>query len=164
MAINPLDPNLEDKLDRYIETQYWFERAFKSKFISAVIIDPKEEFPLKGYADSRFGEMFIKYFDLSECKEGDYRLIAKFIVQYVADGESMIDGLIFDNIDRIPEISDKEEIEQMVLYALKRDDDWRPVIPGPTIPFSKMMIASRCKEFPAYLLGKSLQANAIEMK
>lgn len=164
MAINPLDPNLEDKLDRYIETQYWFERAFKSRNISAMVIDPKEEFPLKGYADSRFGEMFIKYFDLAECTEGDFRLIAKLMNQYVADGESMIDGLMFDNIDRIPEISDKEDIEQLVLYALKRDDDWRPIIPGQAIPFSKMMIAARCKTYPDYLKGESLLTNIIEMK
>lgn len=161
--MNVLGENLEDELDRYIEAQHWFDKAFKSRTISAMVIDPKGNFPLKGYTDFGFDDMFIKYFDLSECTDRDYNLIGQFINQYVDNGESMIDGLMFDNVDCIPDISDKEDLEQMIISALKREDDLQILPFGEPIPFNKMMIAVRCKEYPEYLKGKSLQTDIIEV-
>lgn len=157
--MNVLDPNLGESLDRYIENKYWFDHSFKSRAASVMVIDPKGDFPLK---DIEYDGLYVKYFDLSECSVGDYNRIGKFINQYVANGESMIDGLMFDNIDRLPQNSETEDLEQMITSALKRDDDLQMLPSEEPIPFNKMMIAVRCNEYPEYLKGKSLQTDIIE--
>ncbi|MCM1224451.1 MAG: hypothetical protein NC548_59380, partial [Lachnospiraceae bacterium] len=118
---------------------------------------------LNAYTDYNFMDKFIKYIDLSECTDGDYSLIGKYIGQYMTDGECVIDGLIFDNVDLIPENPDKDKLEQMVISALRREDDLQILPSVKPIPFDKMMIAVRCKDFPEYLHGKSLQAEIIEI-
>lgn len=158
MAINVLDSNLGDKLDRIVESIYWFDKSFKSKAVSVMVIDPNGDFTLKDY-DERHNETFIKYFDLSECKEGDYTRIGR----YFNDWSEALDGVIFDNANCIPEISDKEVIEQIVISALKREDDLQILPFGEPISFDKMMVGVRCKEYPEYLKGKSLQSDIIEV-
>lgn len=159
MVTNVLDSDLGDKLDRIVESIYWFDKSFKSKAVSVMVIDPYGDFKLKDY-DERHKETFIKYFNLSECKEGDYTRIGRFF----NDWSETLDGVIFDNVDCIAGISDKEDIEQMVISALKRDDDLQILPFGEPIPFDKMMVGVRCKEYPEYLKGKSLQTDIIEVK
>ncbi|MCM1153504.1 MAG: hypothetical protein NC328_07620 [Muribaculum sp.] len=163
--MNVLNPNIDKDLDRYLENRFEFERSFKSKVVSVLVIDPNDEFPLKD-----IGEDNIMYFDLSNITEKDYHLMGKWITQYITDGGFAYDGVIFDNADHIPStFEDKQNeynMEQMIISALKRDDDFQILpwaYPSAPIPFDKIMVAVRCRRFPKYLRGKSLQTNIIEI-
>ena len=161
-----LNPNIEADFDRYMEKRSEFERNFKSRVVSVLIIDPKNEFPLK---DLRFEGIGTKYFDISDITEQDFRLMGKWITERINDGGFSYDGLIFDNADVIPSFEEKDEeynLEQMLISALKRDDDFQILpcaYPCEPIPFDKMMVAVRCKKFPKYLWGKDLQTAIIDM-
>ena len=161
-----LNPNIEADFDRYMEKRSEFERNFKSRVVSVLIIDPKNEFPLK---DLRFEGISTKYFDISDITEQDFRLMGKWITERINDGGFSYDGLIFDNADVIPSFEEKDEeynLEQMLISALKRDDDFQILLcayPCEPIPFDKMMVAVRCKKFPKYLWGKDLQTAIIDM-
>ena len=161
-----LNPNIEADFDRYMEKRSEFERNFKSRVVSVLIIDPKNEFPLK---DLRFEGISTKYFDISDITEQDFRLMGKWITERINDGGFSYDGLIFDNADVIPSFEEKDEeyiLEQMLISALKRDDDFQILpcaYPCEPIPFDKMMVAVRCKKFPKYLWGKDLQTAIIDM-
>ena len=161
-----LNPNIEADFDRYMEKRSEFERNFKSRVVSVLIIDPKNEFPLK---DLRFEDISTKYFDISDITEQDFRLMGKWITERINDGGFSYDGLIFDNADVIPSFEEKDEeynLEQMLISALKRDDDFQILpcaYPCEPIPFDKMMVAVRCKKFPKYLWGKDLQTAIIDM-
>lgn len=161
-----LNPNIEADFDRYMEKRSEFECNFKSRVVSVLIIDPKNEFPLK---DLRFEGISTKYFDISDITEQDFRLMGKWITERINDGGFSYDGLIFDNADVIPSFEEKDEeynLEQMLISALKRDDDFQILpcaYPCEPIPFDKMMVAVRCKKFPKYLWGKDLQTAIIDM-
>ena len=161
-----LNPNIEADFDRYMEKRSEFERNFKSRVVSVLIIDPKNEFPLK---DLRFEGISTKYFDISDITEQDFRLMGKWITERINEGGFSYDGLIFDNADVIPSFEEKDEeynLEQMLISALKRDDDFQILpcaYPCEPIPFDKMMVAVRCKKFPKYLWGKDLQTAIIDM-
>ena len=161
-----LNPNIEADFDRYMEKRSEFERNFKSRVVSVLIIDPKNEFPLK---DLRFEGISTKYFDISDITEQDFRLMGKWITERINDVGFSYDGLIFDNADVIPSFEEKDEeynLEQMLISALKRDDDFQILpcaYPCEPIPFDKMMVAVRCKKFPKYLWGKDLQTAIIDM-
>ena len=161
-----LNPNIEADFDRYMEKRSEFERNFKSRVVSVLIINPKNEFPLK---DLRFEGISTKYFDISDITEQDFRLMGKWITERINDGGFSYDGLIFDNADVIPSFEEKDEeynLEQMLISALKRDDDFQILpcaYPCEPIPFDKMMVAVRCKKFPKYLWGKDLQTAIIDM-
>lgn len=161
-----LNPNIEADFDRYMEKRSEFERNFKSRVVSVLIIDPKNEFPLK---DLRFEGISTKYFDISDITEQDFRLMGKWITERINDGGFSYDGLIFDNADVIPSFEEKDEeynLEQMLISALKRDDDFQILpcaYPCEPIPFDKMMVAVKCKKFPKYLWGKDLQTAIIDM-
>lgn len=161
-----LDHNNEADFDRYMEKRLEFERNFKSRVVSVLIIDPKDEFPLK---DLKFEGISTKYFDLSDITEKDYHLMGKWITERIKDGGFTYDGLMFDNADVIPSFEEKDEeynLEQMLISALKRDDDFQILpcaYPCEPIPFDKIMVAVRCKKFPKYLWGKDLQTTIIDM-
>lgn len=161
-----LNPNNEADFDRYMEKRFEFESNFKSRVVSVLIIDPKDEFPLK---DLKFEGVNTKYFDLSNITETDYRLMGKWITERISDGGFAYDGLMFDNADVIPSFEEKDEeynLEQMLISALKRDDDFQILpcaYPCEPIPFDKIMVAVRCRKFPKYLWGKDLQTYIIDM-
>lgn len=161
-----LDHNNEADFDRYMEKRLEFERNFKSRVVSVLIIDPKDEFPMK---DLKFEGISTKYFDLSDITEKDYHLMGKWITERIIDGGFSYDGLMFDNADVIPSLEEKDEeynLEQMLISALKRDDDFQILpcaYPCEPIPFDKIMVAVRCKKFPKYLWGKDLQTTIIDM-
>lgn len=161
-----LNPNIEADFDRYMEKRSEFERNFKSRVVSVLIIDPKNEFPLK---DLKLDGISTKYFDLSDITQSDFRLMGKWITERINDGGFSYDGLMFDNADVIPSFEEKDEeynLEQMLISALKRDDDFHilpAAYPCDPIPFDKIMVAVRCKEFPKYLWGKDLQTAIIDM-
>ena len=94
-----LDHNKEADFDRYMENRLEFESNFKSRVVSVLIIDPKNEFPLK---DLKFEGISTKCFDLSDITEQDFRLMGKWITERISDGGFAYDGLMFDNADCIP--------------------------------------------------------------
>lgn len=161
-----LKPNNEADFDRYMEKRFEFESNFKSRVVSVLIIDPKDEFPLN---DLKFEGISTKYFDLSNITETDYRLMGKWITERISDGGFAYDGLMFDNADVIPSFEEKDEeynLEQMLISALKRDDDFQILpcaYPSEPIPFDKIMVAVRCRKFPKYLWDKDLQTYIIDM-
>ena len=69
---------------------------------------------------------------------------------------------MFDNIDLIPNISDKEYLEELVRFALKREDNY-PLSGNSAIDFNSLMIGAKCREIPDYLKGKSLQTIIINV-
>ena len=162
-----LNPNIEADFDRYMEKRFEFEHNFKSRVVSVLIIDPKDEFPLN---DLKFEGISTKYFDLSYITEQDFRLMGKWITERISDGGFAYDGLMFDNADCIPtnfeEKEDEYNFEQMLISALKREDDFQilpSAYPCEPIPFDKIMVVIRCKKFPKYLWGKDLQTTIIDM-
>lgn len=161
-----LKSNNEADFNRYMEKRFEFERNFKSRVVSVLIIDPRDEFPLK---DLKFEGVNTKYFDLSNITETDYHLMGKWITERIKYGGFAYDGLMIDNADVIPSFEEKDEeynLEQMLISALKRDDDFQILpcaYPCEPIPFDKIMVAVRCRKFPKYLWGKDLQTYIIEV-
>ena len=102
-----------------------------------------------------------KYYDLAQCKAGNY---VDFIRDYVLPlVYGQIDYLLVDNIDKIPEIKDKTEFENILKYLAKRED-YNPfqnysatpndLIPNVgTIDFDKVKdhLIMRCEEVPKFL-------------
>lgn len=149
------------KMDNWIENYTIIGDTFKRSLISVLVIDPDNQMQLTDM-ESRFENLNLKYIDLADCKEGDYNRIGIHLNQYIDNGKCAYDGLLLDNIDQINAGNDTEDLQILVWQALKRDEsEWGgyQMLPfGETIPFDKMKIAVRCKELPAYLKGKSLQA------
>ena len=144
---------VEKKLDRHVLIIEPRIRAFKREFLNnhyscPVMICPPEDFNLYRIKKETAGEFNVGYFDLSQVRDGDYALITKKI----SDWE--YDGILFDNIDTIPEISEKRDFEELVRFALKREDDFP--IPGKKyLNFSQKKIGCSATEYPDYLKGKS---------
>jgi len=153
--MNVLDPNFEAELDMWVEKSSEFKEVYPKKVLSVVVIDPDGGFPLKDLENNT--DIYSKYFDLSQCVEGDYNRIMRNISDFGYD------GLMFDNIDNIPDNSDKGDWEELVRFALKREDEYN-ILPFFTVDFSKMSIGVRCREYPEYLKGKDLQTYIIEVK
>ena len=135
-------------MDKYIENLNLLHYSFGGTILSACVVDADMDMPIDGLGESL--DVWSKYIDLSNCPEGDYNLFCKHLSQ------SQYDGLMIDNIDKIPDNEDREYWEAFVRCALKREDEF-PLPSGDNICFDKMHIAVRCKEFPEYLKGKSLQ-------
>lgn len=150
-----LDPDFEDRLDTWIEKSAEFKEFYPKKLVSVIVIDPDGEFPLKDMEDST--DIYSKYIDLSQCAEGDYNRIMLNI------SDNGYDGLLFDNIDNMPDNSDKDDWEALVRFALKREDEYN-ILPFYTVDFTKMSIGVRCKEYPEFLEGTDMQAYIIEVK
>lgn len=152
------------KLERYIKVKNDFDRLFTGRALSVLLVDGDDDFPLHEYRQSSEG-ITVKYFDLARATKGDCELIGKRINSYIADdGSCLIDGLIFDNVDRI-NTGDRDEdeyLEELVWQALKREDDYRIAQQGRPIPFPALMIAARCKEIPGYLEGRSMMAVTVD--
>ena len=64
---------------------------------------------------------------------------------------------MIDNVDEIPDNSDREDWEEFVRFALKREPEYLMLPFGDCINFNEMHLAVRCKEYPEYIKGKSLQ-------
>ena len=160
--LNPeggINPEFEKALDRRILIIEPSIRAFKRYFLKdncfcPVMICAPEDFNLYRIKKETAGECNVGYFDLSQVKDGDYALITKKI----SDWE--YDGILFDNIDSIPEISEKKDFEELVRFALKREDDF-PIPGNKDLNFGKKKIGCKATEYPDYLKGKSTYAYII---
>ena len=148
-----LNGDVDKALDRQVLIIEPRIRAFKREFLNnhyscPVMICAPEDFKLYRIKEETAGECNVGYFDLSKVRDGDYELVTKKI----SDWE--YDGILFDNIDAIPEISEKRDFEELVRFALKREDDFP--IPGKKyLNFSPKKIGCRATEYPDYLKGKS---------
>ena len=137
-------------MDKYIERWALLQNTFAGTTLSACVVNADmDDMPIDGLGESQ--DVWSKYIDLSNCPEGDYNLFCRRLNQ------SKFDGLMIDNIDKIPDNEDREYWEEFVRCALKREDEFPLPDGGDNICFSKMHIAVRCKEIPEYLKGKSLQ-------
>lgn len=148
-----LNKKVEDRVERILPKESELKKVFHDKVLSVLLIDPDNDIPITKLENEE--GLFTKYFDLAQCTDGDYSLILKTL-------RHGCEGLWLDNVDSIPDISDKEDIEELVLFALKRE----PAFPLPdieAISFNDLAIAARCRKYPEYLNGKSLQALIIDM-
>lgn len=157
--MNILDAEqISDNIDRIVPARKELRDVMKRKISSALVVDKYNLMCFK--PRYTFGEdALIKYIDLADCKEGDYEHIANALSSPQFDGW---EGIMFDNIDLIPNISDKEYLEELVRFALKREEDY-PFSSNPSLDFSSLMIGAKCREIPDYLKGKSLQTIIINI-
>ena len=166
MGVLDTDGYFNDDMDNWIEKRHLMLEFFKGKALSVLIVDPNNEMPLEEI-EKALPDLFLKTFDLADCKDGDFNRIGQHLGQYINDGECAYDGLLFDNIDCINAGKDTEDLQTMVWQSLKRDSSESggyQILPfGDAIPLGKMMIAARCKEIPQYLKDKSLQTYIIEV-
>lgn len=134
-------------MDKEIEYINLLHGTFSRTISTAFVVYP--DIPIKHVG--KLLDIRSKYIDLSLTTKGDYNRFAQHLSQF------KYDGLIIDNVDEIPDNSDRENWEEFVRFALKRESDF-PLLPfGDCINFNEMHIAVRCKEYPLYLKGKSLQ-------
>lgn len=151
------DDNFDERIVRHAELCRLideFVQIFNQGVCSALLIDSDDEIPLGGdeaIIQTRSKEPLC-YFDLSACKDGDYRLILR---ELTAPQVNLYGGVLFDNIDRIPDIPERESLEQLVLYAMKRDTF--PAGSDKIISFDRLNIGARSHIYPIYLEGCDLQ-------
>ena len=143
-------------MDKYVERFWWLKDTYQKTILTAFVVDEDEDLGIKDLDKQCDPPIRSKYIDLSTCEEGDYDLICKHLLQF------HYDGLLIDNIDKIPNNEDRGYWEEFVRFALKREDDYPLPPSGDNIHFSEMHIAVRCKKYPEYLMGKSLQCFFIE--
>ena len=152
-------------MDKYVEREWWLKDTYQKTLLTAFVVDEDNDLHINDLGKYCKPPIRSKYIDLSDCSEGEYNLFCKHLSQF------QYDGLLIDNIDKIPNNKDREYWEAFVRSALKREDEYPlplrededPIPPfGDNINFSKMHIAVRCREYPEYLTGKSLQCFIIE--
>lgn len=162
--MNVLDyEKLNSKLENFVEKVFpkiqQFKEFFLGKTLSAVMVCSDDDFSLSHFHNTEVpNKGRIAYFDLSKVTEGDYKLIIKAL----SWGK---EGVLFDHIDRIPNISDKEDLEYLVEMALKRDTlPTEKGMPIEMLDFNALSVGATCNEYPDYLKGKSLQTIIISVK
>ena len=143
-------------MDKYVERLWWLKDTYQKTLLTAFVVDEDNDLDINDLGKHCEPPIRSKYIDLSDCSEGEYNLFCKHLSQF------QYDGLLIDNIDKIPNNKDREYWKAFVRFALKREDEY-PLPPfGENINFSEMHIAVRCREYPEYLTGKSLQCFIIE--
>lgn len=145
---------LNSKLDDFVERVHPKILQFKEFFlrggVSVVMVCSDDDFSLLHFHNTEVpNKERIAYFDLSKVTDGDYKLIFNEL------SLGMKEGFLFDNIDRIPNISDKEDFEYLVHMALKRD--FLPTekgMPIEMLDFNELTVGAKCSEYPDYLKGR----------
>lgn len=155
-----INQSLDDYVKQIYPKRQQFKEFFLSKIMSAVILCSDDDFSLNEFLNTDIpNKERVAYFDLSKVSDGDYKLILNKISWNTKE------GILFDNIDRIPDISDKEDLEYLVQMALKRDIlPTDKGIPNDLIDFNSLMIGVKCSKYPEYLKGKSLQTIIISVE
>lgn len=134
-------------MDKTIESLNLLHDTFVETISTAFVVDP--EIPIK-HVGKLLG-IRSKYIDLSQTSNGDYNRFAQHLNQF------KYDGLLIDNVDKIPNNEDREDWEHFIKFALKREKEFQPLPFGENINFDEMHIAVRSNEFPVEIIGKSLQ-------
>lgn len=147
MSILDLSDFDNGTMDKEVEYLNLLHKTFSGVTSTAFVVNP--DIPINNVGK----EMGIrsKYIDLSQTSKGDYNLFAQHLNQF------KYDGLLIDNVDKIPDNPDREDWEEFVRFALKRESEYQMLPFGDCINFNEMHIAVRSKEYPGYLKGKSLQ-------
>lgn len=113
-----------------------FSKSFSDGYAPVLLVDPQREIDLLKAAEEN-GALYI---DLS--RPIDYLRLCRIVQD--------ADSIIFDNIDRIPDSEDKEDIQYLVKYALRKEDE----VPTPfntTLSFSDYKIGARGRQNSGYL-------------
>ncbi|MDE6551768.1 MAG: hypothetical protein K2K98_02230 [Muribaculaceae bacterium] len=136
--LNPEELNAQ--IERAVEVVYPVEKDFKKQFndgnVPVLLIDPRHEIDVRKVAE----ENNALYIDLST--PIDYPQLCRIAL----DNRS----IIFDNIDNIPDTEDREYIQYLVKYALRKEED----VPTPDntyFSFTNRRIGARCRQAPDYL-------------
>ena len=136
--LNPEELNAQ--IERAVEVVYPVEKEFEKQFkegnVPVLLIDPLHEIDVRKVAE----ENNALYMDLS--KPIDYPQLCRIVKDCTS--------IIFDNIDRIPDTEDKEDIQYLVKYALRKEDE----VPTPlnaSLSFADYKIGARCSQKPGYL-------------
>lgn len=141
-------------IERGLENDQVFDQTFKNTSSSVLRINQSGSKSIdKDWMSKNYPDIHMKYVDLVLQREGSYALVCKNLSQ------RRYDGLLLDNIDRIPDNADRENWEEFVRFVLKREEYPIPSYQGGDylINFNEMHIAARCMEMPEYLEGDSLQ-------
>ncbi len=143
-----LNPEFDNRLDRYVlgvrRVENDFTKLYELSASIPVMIDPLMEFDLQAWA-SKKSAVYINM-----AIADNYESIANAL-------SDIGDNFVMDNIDSIPESPDKESLEELVLFILKREKDFS--LPnGKIVDFSLGKCAMRTTGFPEYLEGKSINA------
>lgn len=135
-----------------------FEKYFIDLHIPVLLIDPQHEIDVLKIAE----ENEALYIDLSRMIE--YPMLCRIVrvattikynnlnSEYTICSKKVREtsSIIFDNIDKIPDTEYKDEIQYLIKYALREEDD----VPTPDntyISFSNYKIGARCSQNPDYL-------------
>lgn len=156
-----LDSNFDIDEKTLVQEQMIAEQVLKYVEHSSILLfDPHDEFNLNSLRDKLEG--VAHYYDLAQCKAGDY---VDFVNRYVLPlVNGQIDHLLVDNIDKIPDIEDKDDFENLLRFLAKgedydpfqnftyTDEDKRIKRIG-TIDFEqyKNRLIMRCAEVPEFL-------------
>ena len=131
---------LDRQIDRAMATinpiEKDFSKSFGDGYATVLLIDAQREIDLLKVAEEN-GALYI---DLA--RPIDYLMLCRIVQD--------ADSIIFDSIDMIPETEDKEDIQYLVKYALRKDDE----VPTPLntiLSFCDYRIGARCRQSPAYL-------------
>ena len=136
--LNPEELNAQ--IERAVEVVYPVEKEFEKQFkegnVPVLLIDPLHEIDVRKLAE----ENNARYIDLST--PIDYPQLCRIAL----DNRS----IIFDNIDNIPDTEDREYIQYLVKYALRKEDEV-PTPDNTSVSFSNYKIGARCRQAPDYL-------------
>lgn len=126
--------------------------------MSMLFIDPGDDFSVRDIVLD--GEAFV-YLDLASLRPGDWERFGRRVEQCQKDGK--LKGFTFDNVDQAPSLpkGEQEYFQDLVTFALKGDDDVR--VGRTLLDFSDIRTVARCKEYPAYLAGKSPYAIIVDL-
>lgn len=162
--MSSLNGNIGDGLDRIVKAKAEFMFGFKLP--SPLLLVDADRLVTVGNENGIVTDTMLvtddgtmyRYFDLAKVWGGDYRRI----LNAISDGA---DGIIFWNADGVSAVGgEKEDIENVVRFALKGDtipNGWRNDEP---IDFSTMKVAVQCETIPEYLNGCLEGAYIIDTK
>lgn len=135
-----------------------FWQFFYEGDTASYLIDPYGEVNLFAEFDNQNREDIL-YYDLSKIRARDLNRIFDELL------EEGVKGVIFDNIDKIPQKPDSHLIEQMVKNALRKERSYYKASPEhykrstPVPDFKDYMVGAHCENWPPeYLEGVSLYA------
>ena len=120
MSILSPDFDIDDKtIRRSVQSQMIVNEVLKNISLKSVLLlDPHDEFNLCTLQNKLEGE--TKYYDLSQCKAGDYvDFINQFVLPLV---NGQIAYLLVDNVDKIPDIDEKEDFKNILKYIAEGGD------------------------------------------
>lgn len=135
-----------------------FEEGFNRGCTPVLLIDPQHEINVFQVAKDNNA----LYIDLSH--RIDYPMLCRIVrfatsIEYDAVKSEYISfpqkvretsSIIFDNIENIPDTESREDIQYLVKYALRKEED----VPTPDntyFSFSNYKVGARCRQAPDYL-------------